>query len=72
MRSANSNTSAQLVRDEDDRFSLLYQGLHDLEQFIGFLRRQDSSRLIQDEDVRFTIEQLDNFHPLLHAHRVDP
>ena len=60
---------AQLVGNKDDRLSLMIQLAHDPEQLIRFLRGEHRGRLIKDEDIRLAVEQLDDLHALLHAHR---
>ena len=55
----------QLVGDEDDRHPLALEAREDAEQLACLLRRQHGGRLVEDQDVRTTVERLQNFHPLL-------
>jgi len=57
----------QLMGDEDDRMALPLERLDDLEQLLGLLRRQDSRRLVEDEDVRPAVERLQDLDALLLA-----
>ena len=60
---------AQLVADEDDRLAALDQAPEDGKELFGLLRRQDSGRLVKDEDVGSAIQDLDDLGPLLQADR---
>ncbi len=59
----------QLVADEDDADAALQQRAHDAEQAFGLLRREHRGRLVEDQDVGFAVERLDDFDALLHADR---
>ena len=59
----------ELVRDEQHRLAFRPQGLEVGEKRFGLLRGQHSRRLIQDQDLRFAEEELENFDALLDAHR---
>src|SRR5712692_9100374 len=58
----------QLVTDEDDGLAALDQVSEDHEELFGLLRSQHAGRLIQDEDVRPAIEDLDDLGALLQTH----
>ncbi len=60
---------AQLVSDEDDGRPLIPQLLQHLEQVIRLLRGEYPGRLVEDQDAGTAIERLENFDPLLQAHR---
>jgi hypothetical protein len=57
------------VRDQNDRQTVRFHPKQQCEQAIGFLRREDSRGLVQDEDTGAKIERLHNLHPLLLADR---
>jgi hypothetical protein len=54
----------ELVGDEDDRGPFLGEGPHDLEELLGLLGRQDGGGLVEDEDVRLSVEGLDDLDAL--------
>src|SRR5512137_2762826 len=60
------------MTDKNDRFSLRDHRTQDLEQAFNFLRRQDGGWFVHDEHVRAPIKHLEQFHPLLLAHRKLP
>jgi hypothetical protein len=47
----------ELVRDEYDRQTLVHQGAHDGEELRDLLGREDSGRLVEDEDARALIQR---------------
>ena len=57
----------ELMGDKDDRLALALEVLHDDHQFVDLLRRQDSRRLVEDQDFVVTVEHFQNFGTLLHA-----
>ena len=59
----------QLMRDDDQRLSVLLHVAHDGEQLVRLLRRQNGRRLIEDQDIRAAVQNLDDFHGLLLRHR---
>ncbi len=60
---------AQLVRDQKDRLALVLEHLQDPEQVIGFSRRQDPGRLVENEDFSSAEQGLQDFHALLQTDR---
>ncbi len=54
--------------DENNGFALLCQRAHDDEQLVGLLRGQNGGGLVENQDVGLAVQQLDDFHALLHAH----
>ncbi len=58
----------EFVRDEDDRLAFIAKLLQVAKQLVGFLRREDRGGLIQNENFRVAIQQLQDFDSLLHAH----
>jgi hypothetical protein len=60
---------AQFVRHENHGFSFVAQPAQHGKQCVGFLRRKDRRRLVEDQDIRPVIERLQNFHPLLQPDR---
>ena len=58
----------ELVGDEDDRFPLLPQVLHDLHEILYFLRGKHRRRLVKDQYFRVPVEHLHDLDPLLHAY----
>ena len=59
----------ELMRDEQDALSLADKLLHDLHQFVDLLRRQHRCGLVENKDLVFTVQHLQDLHTLLHAHR---
>ena len=55
----------QLVADEDDRHAFARERPEDPEQLDCLLGRQDGGRLVEDEDVRSSIERLQDLDALL-------
>ena len=53
--------------DDEDGFSPLFQPLENHSKVINLLWCQHGGWFIQNDDVRPTVESLDNLHPLLHA-----
>ena len=64
----NGQHLVQLVTDEDDRLARCGHLAQRVEKGFGFLGRQDRGRLVQNENLRAAIEQLDDLDPLLLAH----
>ena len=58
----------ELMGDKDDRLALALEVLHDDHQFVDLLRRQDSRRLVEDQDVVVLVEHLQDLYSLLHTH----
>ncbi len=67
------------MRNKDNRLAFRREAPDDREQTIHFLRRQYSSRLVEDQKLRIAVKRLQNFEALLlsdsklfHAHpRID-
>ena len=59
----------QLVRDKDDRGALLPQPRHDGKETFDLLGRENSSRLVENQNVGVAVERLDNLYPLAHPDR---
>ncbi len=59
----------QLVADEDDAVTRVGQPPEDPEDLLGLLRRQDRRRLVEDEDLRVAVQDLEDLDPLLPADR---
>ena len=59
----------ELMGDEDDGLALGLQLLEDAEQVFGLVRRQDTSRLIENEHFGAAIECLQNLDALLKTNR---
>ena len=57
----------QLVADEDDAVALACEPSQDREDLVGLLRREDSGRLVEDEDPGIAVEGLEDLDPLLPA-----
>ena len=55
----------QLVSDQDDGLAFLGQVLHDLDEFSDFLRRQNGSWFVEDQDVGPAVKDLQDFNSLL-------
>ena len=55
----------QLVSDQDDGLAFLGQVLHDLDEFSDFLRRQNGSWFVEDQDVGPAVKNLQDFNSLL-------
>ena len=62
----------ELVRDDDDGLAVFDQVLHDREQFIDLLLRQNCCGLIQNQDLRTAVESFEDFDSLLHTDRNVP
>ncbi len=60
------------MRDENRRLPLVHHLAEDLDQIIYLLRRQHSRWLIQNQNVHVPIQQLQDLHSLLLAHRELP
>ena len=58
--------------DDDDGLAVGDQVLHDREQLIDLLLRQDCRRFIQDQDLGAAVEGLEDLDALLHADRNIP
>ena len=58
----------ELVGDEQDGLALRRQIAHDLHQLVDLLGRQHSGRLVEDEDLVFAVQHLQDLGTLLHAH----
>ena len=61
-----------LVGDHDDSFPAVRHLSKGVEHALGFLRRQDSGRLIQDQHLRPLVQELDDLHTLLLTDRKLP
>ena len=59
----------QLVRDDDDRLSLLAHAAKDGEELLDFLRRQHGGRLVENQQLRVPVERLQQLDALLLADR---
>ena len=59
----------ELVADEEHRLALLGQRPQNAEESLDFGRGQDRGRLVQNQDSGVAVEQLQDLHPLLLAHR---
>ena len=59
--------------DDDNALAVITHTAEHSEQFLGLLRGQNSGRLVQNQDVCATVQNLDNFHGLLFGdtHSVD-
>jgi hypothetical protein len=55
----------QLVGDEDDGQTIRHQVAQDFKQPVDFLRRQDTRRLVEDEDAGFGQQEFEQFDFLL-------
>src|SRR5258708_10296486 len=60
---------AQLVGDEDDGLPLLHKATQNTEELKCFLRGQDASRLVHNQDVSSAVEDFKYLDPLLQAYR---
>ena len=62
-----------LMGNDDDRLAVLPHFPKDSEQLLRLLRRQDRRRLVEDQDIRPAVEDLDDLHRLFlgHGHLVD-
>ena len=58
----------ELVRDEDDRRSLVAQPCEHLEEVQRFLRREHRRGLVEDQHARPAVEHLEDLEPLAIAH----
>ena len=59
----------QLMRDDDDGFSVGLHGAEHVKQLLCFLRRQDGGRLVQNEDISTPVEHLHDLDGLLFGNR---
>jgi hypothetical protein len=57
----------ELVGDEDRRTTLVHERPQDRRQFLPLRRSQDGSGLVQHQEVRAPIQELEDLHPLLHT-----
>ena len=55
--------------NEEDRFALIAEVLHDRHQFLDLLRRQHGCRLVEDQDFIVPVKHLEDLGALLHADR---
>ena len=60
---------AQLVGDQDHGFSLIFQPFENAKQMVRLIRGQNPGRLVQNQDIGLAIQRLQDFNPLLVAHR---
>ena len=65
MRSAISNTSSKSMADKQDRYSLLAQPAHQLEQLSYFMHREGGRRLVHDQNAHIQGYRLRDFDRLL-------
>ncbi len=59
----------QLVGDKQDALALLGQAPHDVHQLVNLPGCEHGGGLVKDEDLVVAVQHLEDFHPLLHAHR---
>lgn len=59
----------QFVRNEDDRLSVCDELAKQMQETVGFLRRQDRGRLVQDQQFDAVVEHLQDLDPLPFANR---
>jgi len=64
MASATSRTLLQLVRDEEDGDPLPLQLLEVAEELVDLARDEHGGGLVEDEDPRAAVEDLQDLHPL--------
>ena len=55
----------KLMRDDNDGFSVLAHAAEDAEKVVRFLRRQDSCRLIEDQEACAAVEHFNDLDRLL-------
>ena len=55
--------------DENDRLALAGQRAHDGKQFVCLLGSEDSGGFIEDQYLRFTIEEFNDLYFLLNTNR---
>ena len=60
---------SQLVRDDDDRFPLLAHAAKDREELLHLLRCQNRGRLVQNQQLRISVQRLQQLDALLLSHR---
>ena len=60
---------AQFVRDEDHGETVLYESAEGLEKGVGLLGGQDRGGLVENQQLNVPVEGLEDFDPLLLAHR---
>ena len=53
------------MRNKNNRLALVRQRFHDAEEVVGLLRREDRGRLVENQDIRVAVKQLNNFDTLL-------
>ena len=63
-----SHDLRQLMGNEENTLSLIFKAAHDLHQFVDFLRRKHSRRLIEDQDLVVAVQHFQNFNSLLHTY----
>ena len=51
--------------DQDDGFALIAQPVQNAEQVVGLGRCQNTGRFVQDQDIGFAIERLEDLDTLL-------
>ncbi len=59
----------ELVGDQQNGDALLAKRAQDIEQLLGFLRRQDTCRLVEDQDFGTAKQRFQDFHTLLQPDR---
>src|SRR5690606_16438348 len=59
----------ELVGDEDDPLARLAQASDDLEEILDLLRREDRCGFVEDDDLGFAEQDLDDLDPLLETDR---
>ena len=59
----------QLVGNEDERLALVAEGPHDAEELVHLERCQHGRGLVEDEQLRPSVEHLQDLHALLEAER---
>ena len=57
----------ELVGDEEDALALLGEILHDRHQLVDLLRREHGGGLVENQDLVFAVEHLQDLGALLHA-----
>ena len=57
----------ELVGDEEDALALGGEVAHDLHELVDLLRGEDGGRLVEDQDLVFAVEHLEDLGALLHT-----
>ena len=57
------------MRDEQDGDALIAQGIQNVKKLVGFLRRQNTGRFVENQNTGTAKQRFEDFDTLLQANR---